>query len=164
MNDARDEVMESKAPTVARLMKQTWETSRSFSTDDLRSLLASCLDRPLVWENLPKMPGPVASITQIPPHEITLRELLARDKPPLPWIKSAKDYAKACLLNPESSVPPEVATVLYFLCIAVALARHKSRISSLSHEALSQGFAWAAAFEWLDADTRRWLHEGRRSL
>jgi hypothetical protein len=164
MNDVNDEVMGSKAPTVARLVKHTWEASHSFSTDDLQSFLVSSLDHPLIWENPQNGTPAVASVTQEPRPETTLRKLLAQDKPPLSRIKSAKDYAKACLLNPESSMPPEVATVLYFLCIAVALARHQARISSLSNEALSQGFAWASAVEWVDADTRRWLNEGQHSL
>jgi hypothetical protein len=48
---------------------------------------------------------------------------------------------------------------LYFLAVAVALAKCGCRISKLSGPALREGIAWARAQPWLDEITRKTLHE-----
>jgi len=81
-------------------------------------------------------------------------DLLAHPNPPLELLKITKDFAKACRLSPNSPMPREIASVLYFTSIAAALVRCRRRITGLTNEALAEGFRWVLSRPWLDAPTR----------
>jgi hypothetical protein len=74
-------------------------------------------------------------------------------------LKITKDFAKACRLSPHSPLPREVASVLYFACIAAAMVRCRRRISGLTNDALTDGLHWVLARPWLDAPTRALVEE-----
>lgn len=113
--------------------------------DHLRSsLTAVVLDRDLV-NSLSSATGPSVA---------TFRELLHHAQPPLDLLYLVKDYAKLIREDPRSHVPPDVAILLYYGCIAVALLRHGRRISSLSDDDLRCGFNWAVRQNWIDDPTR----------
>ena len=91
-------------------------------------------------------------------------ELLAHPNPPLELLKITKDFAKACRLSPNSPMPREIASVLYFASIAAALVRCRRRITGLTNEALAEGFRWVLSRPWLDAPTRSLTEESLHFL
>jgi hypothetical protein len=91
-------------------------------------------------------------------------DLLTHPNPPLELLTVTKDFAKACRLSPRSPVPSEVASVLYFACIAAGLVRCRSRMTRLSDVTLSEGFRWVLARRWLDVPTRDLTAEALKML
>jgi len=81
-------------------------------------------------------------------------DLLAHPHPPIELLKITKDFAKACRLSPHSSLPREIASVLYFASIAAALVRCQRRITGLTNDALTEGLHWVLARPWVDTPTR----------
>ena len=74
-------------------------------------------------------------------------------------LELTKRFPKHCRNHPEHALPEEVATVLYFLALAVALLKCGSRISKLSDAALREGIVWALDQPWLDEGARKTLQE-----
>jgi hypothetical protein len=77
-------------------------------------------------------------------------DLLRHPVPPLDLLEIIKDYAKVASATPNGALPPAVARVLYFACIAAALVRRGTRLSSLAPADLREGFAWVLEQDWVD--------------
>src|SRR3954465_4769755 len=88
--------------------------------------------------DLPKMTDQLASASE-PPIE-TFGDLLSHPRPPIALLERVKDFAKSSRFAQDGPLHPEVATLLYFAAIAVALVRCGARISELDSRALGQGF------------------------
>jgi hypothetical protein len=56
--------------------------------------------------------------------------------------------------HPESGLPREIATALYYISIATALLRMDKRISQLPDADLQRGLRWAQEQKWLDDATK----------
>jgi hypothetical protein len=98
-------------------------------------------------------------------HSIrTFRELFQHPHPPVEFLEATKRFAKRCRNQPESPLPDEITTLLYFLAIVVARTRCGVRISGLDGEALRTGLDWALEQPWLDPTVRELLREGIASL
>jgi hypothetical protein len=76
----------------------------------------------------------------------------------------AKDFAKANMDHPESSLPQEVAAALYYTSIATALVRLEARISQLKDDELRRGLLWAKDQPWVDAPTREILVDAIKKI
>jgi hypothetical protein len=94
----------------------------------------------------------------------SLRDLFAHPHPPLDLLTLVKGFAKSSSEYPDSPYPREVALVLYYASIAVAMLRCHVRITSLTDEQLRDGFDWALGQRWLDEASRQVLTEVRQSL
>ncbi len=86
--------------------------------------------------------------------------LLTHTQPPVELLALVKDFAKRCLSSPLSTVPHDVARVLYFASIASALIRCDQRITVLSDGELAAGMRWCLAQDWLNDDARDVLAAG----
>jgi hypothetical protein len=64
-----------------------------------------------------------------------------------------KDFAKRLMEHPDSPLPRDVASLLYWASIAAGLRHRGVRLSSLEDRKLIEGFAWAAAQTWVDPPT-----------
>jgi hypothetical protein len=84
-------------------------------------------------------------------------ELFHHPTPPLELLALTKDFAKANMNHPESALPGEVATAIYYLSIATAAVRLGERISQLTDADLRRGYAWTCAQHWVDPETKRLL-------
>jgi hypothetical protein len=80
-------------------------------------------------------------------------DLLRHPHPPVDLLMLTKEWAKANRESSESALPPEVAGVLYFACIAAASVRLGRRITSLNDAQLQAGFGWARAQSWVSSET-----------
>lgn len=131
---------------------------RLWRDDELRAMLQHQLTAPLRVDliNMDK-DAAVGVRTLADAQGLTLKsfgDLLAHPHPPIELLKITKDFAKACRLSPHSSLPREIASVLYFASIAAALVRCQRRITGLTNDALKEGLHWVLARPWLDAPTR----------
>lgn len=91
-------------------------------------------------------------------------ELLLHPAPPLELLTLAKDFAKANRSHPDSALPSEIATVLYFATLAAALVRLHCRISRLKDAELMAGFDWCRRQQWLDERLRALLQQAAQVL
>jgi hypothetical protein len=66
-----------------------------------------------------------------------------------------KEFAKRNLYSPLSAIPHEIARVLYFASIGVALSRCGQRITTLKDEEIVAGLTWALSQDWLAEDARQ---------
>ena len=87
-------------------------------------------------------------------------DLFQHSNPPIELLILTKQFAKANINHPDSSLPREVAKVMYYGSIAVALVRCAQRITELDDCSLRQGVEWAIAQTWIDEPTRAVLREG----
>jgi hypothetical protein len=91
-------------------------------------------------------------------------ELLEHASPPVELLEMTKRFAKAHCHQPDSPVPREIATLLYYASIAAALVRCRKRISALDDAALRDGFAWSRQQAWVDERLLRLFDEGLELL
>lgn len=87
----------------------------------------------------------------------TFGDLLRHPTPPLGLLELVKEFAKTSRQAGRRQLPPEVASMLYYLSIGIALLRCDHRLSSLSDADLQEGFRWASAQPWTDEATRNLL-------
>jgi len=94
----------------------------------------------------------------------TFRDLFDHPSPPVSLLRLAKEYGKSHLNHPESPLPPEIASVLYYTSIVVAMVRLGRRLTTLSREDLRDGIQQLLNRTWLDSDIRHLLELGLRRL
>lgn len=98
------------------------------------------------------------------PPPASFGDLLHHPRPPLELLRLTKEFAKASDSRSDNPLPPEVATVLYYAAILVALVRHGRRITALSDSQLLDGLDWVLQQPWLDGRTRDLFAAGRVDL
>lgn len=91
-------------------------------------------------------------------------DLFAHPQPPLELLRLVKEFAKANRSHVESVLPPELASVLYYLAIAAASVRWGGRISALGEHELRRGFDWALGQSWIDRVSRELLERAKQGL
>jgi hypothetical protein len=147
----------------------------AWSADDLAVILRHQLAVPLEfeladwaghpWEGAGDEPPP-------PPRRVedrtilrtTFQELLHHPRPPLEMLRRVKAFAKFAQAQPSTGVPVEVATVLYFAAIVVAMMRCGTSLTTLPPDRVSAGVAWALDQAWLDGPTRELFADANRWL
>jgi hypothetical protein len=87
-------------------------------------------------------------------------DLLRHPQPPIELLEMLKDFAKAHVLHPHSPLPREIATVLYYASILVAMSRCDRQITKLDSDPLSEGVADLLRQEWLDDSMRALFTDG----
>jgi hypothetical protein len=91
-------------------------------------------------------------------------DLLAHPVPPVELLTLTKEFAKGNMDQPDSSLPNEVAAVLYYLSIAAAYVRLGRRISQLNDAELRRGLEWAKGKPWVEPQLQRLLEEALQKL
>ena len=91
-------------------------------------------------------------------------DLFKHPDPPVELLMLTKRFAKVNRNHRDSFLPPEVASLLYFASIVLALTRCGQKITDLDDQALRGGINWAAARPWIDQQTRSLLQEGMEFL
>lgn len=139
----------------------------AWSPADLGPILEHQLAAPLEPDlaTLATTPGSLRKcLAEQRPPVRTFAELLHHPAPALELLDQVKQLAKAHRASADPVLPPEVATVLYYTTLAVALARHGQRLSQLDPATLRDGFTWTLALEWLPALLRPLLQAGQAAL
>jgi hypothetical protein len=85
---------------------------------------------------------------------ITFNDLLTHQDPPIALLRLANEFANSADMRQEDPLPANVATTLYFLTIAAALARHRKNISPMEDSALRRGLKWVQDQSWVGQTMR----------
>jgi WD40 repeat protein/serine/threonine protein kinase len=154
MNLAKRDLSKSDPASLARMMELDMGTKHDWQPDELGSILRHQLDSPLGFDLGNFAPESKEVLDVISPSATiplnTFGDLLRHPHPPLEVLKLVKEFAKANRNNSQSTLPPEIATVIYFAAIVVALMRCGQRITTLDDNALRQGVEWSVAQPWID--------------
>ncbi len=94
----------------------------------------------------------------------TFGELLAHPDPPLEILVLAKNYAKTERGRGAGPALRQIATTLYYACIAAGLRRCREKLTSLTDTEAKQGFEWVLGQPWVDDDTRVLIGNAIRCL
>jgi hypothetical protein len=91
-------------------------------------------------------------------------DLFLHPVPPIELLTLTKDFDKGNMDQPDSSLPNDVAAVLYYVSIAAALVRLDRRISQLSDAELKRGLEWAKGKAWVEPRLLQLLDEAVQKL
>ena len=87
-------------------------------------------------------------------------DLLHHPQPPLELLEMVKQFAKTSRSHPDSPLPREIATLLYYAAIVVAMTRCGRRITNLDDQGLKEGIGWVLSQTWVDEPTKDIFKEG----
>ncbi len=87
----------------------------------------------------------------------TFDQLLHHPRPPLSLLKLCKRFARDNRFSAGGSLPDEVATVIYYAAVVVALGHYGERITTLSHSEIQRGVCWIMGRRWVSKKTRKLL-------
>ncbi|MGD2111624.1 MAG: hypothetical protein PVI86_19785 [Phycisphaerae bacterium] len=135
------------AEELAKLLRAGDVDAATWTPEERRQLLLELFAKPLP----PGRAGTGRSPGPLPPIGETLRS----NSPPLPLLDAIKGYAKALREDPESGIPPDVATYVYYAAIATAIRWHGKPLTSLDTEALTKGFSWCLECPWVSPPFRK---------
>ena len=164
----KTDLTKSDSRSLATLFDLRTKTEPAWSPDDLAGMLQHQLDAPLEFDlsttndkTAGKLQTVYATQTNAPR---TFRELFSHPKPPVALLKSVKDFAKKHRNDPDSPIPKEIATILYFASVAIASTRCRQRITTLTGDQLRDGVKWAIAQPWVNEATRSLFQESLRRI
>jgi hypothetical protein len=168
MNRAANmKILESDPKHLATLIGDGDIGERIWQADELAAILRHQLTTPLHVDlgGASGAAGPLQQAAEA--RGLLLKsfgDLLQHRQPPVGLLKLMKDFAKACGLSPDSTMPREISSVLYFASIIAAMTRCSRRITRLDHDALRRAVDWALKQPWLDDTTRALFLEGQQYL
>jgi hypothetical protein len=135
---------------------------------ELRNILQHQLESLLEFDLSRNDPPPIApprpdNPAADPPIR-TFGDLFRHPRPPLELLIRVKQFAKSAHADPNATLPPEIASFLYYGAIAAALVRLGTRITTLPDDALAQGFRTLSPRDWLDDANRTLLIDAARLM
>jgi len=162
------DVYRTDSKHLAELIGLRNEGARLWSAEELGAMLRhqwnSLLDFDLGDVTPDAKATLVASRVNTSEPSQTFADLFRQPHPPVSLLKLAKEFGKRHRTDPESPLPREISTLLYYLSIVVALARCNERITELTDADLRKGIEWAIAQPWMDDATRALLQEGMKRM
>lgn len=156
------------AKELAELMATGWENTRLWRPEELAAIFRHQMSAPMLVD-LGSFDAPTATKlkTLSDAQGLLLKsfaDLFNHPAPPLELLQLVKNFAKANVDHPESGLPGEIASALYYASIAAALVHLDTRISQLPDADLRRGFRWLQEQPWLDENTKGLLAEARKKL
>ena len=152
-------VFDTDRKQLATLLNLAPDTERIWRDEDLGAILRHQLSAPIQVDLINLERGLALKVRNLAESQgLVLKsfaDLFQHPNPPVELLKITKDFAKACRLSPNSPLPREIASVLYFASIAAALVRCRRRITGLSNDAIREGLHWVLARHWIDAPTSK---------
>jgi hypothetical protein len=166
--DSSAALLKSRANKLAALMATGEERTTLWRADELAAIFRHQLSAPVVVD-LGSFDARTATRlrTLSEAQGLLLKsfsDLFHHPSPAKELLELVKDFAKTNLDHPESGLPTEIASVLYYTTIAAALVHLNERISKLSGADLQNGLRWAQEQTWLDEKTRGLLAEASNKL
>ena len=90
----------------------------------------------------------------------TYGRLVREPDPPIEALHLVKQFAKSGRAQRGALLPPEVATVLYYISIIVAQDRCDARITSLGDATVAEGRRWMLAQPWISGEIKAMISGG----
>jgi hypothetical protein len=169
MDPAEDRLRASPQHLV-RLLEVGGSTTQDWRPEEFREILRHQLSAPVwldvPWTN-PGAPEPSAPTgeAEIAGREIgSFDELFHHPAPPLGLLRLTKDFAKSNWNHPQSTLPGEIAALLYYESIVAAWIHGGEHISQLSDDELRKGVEWVLSQNWVDDSTRELFVEALACL
>jgi hypothetical protein len=158
--DRSDIPAESHSPTGSRVNPR-----RVWQPHELGAILHHQLSAPLqveLGELRLGIAGPGTGEAGI--SLMSFGELLHHSSPPVQVLEMMKDVAKCSLSIPNALLPAEVATVLYFCSILIAMARCGQSITTLGRDSIINGGEWILAQAWVEPSLKALCQETLNQL
>jgi hypothetical protein len=167
-SDSSSALLKNRATRLAALMATGEEHAQLWRADELAAMFRHQLSAPILVD-LGSFDSRTASRlrTLTDAQGLLLKsfaDLFHHPSPAKELLETVKEFAKANLDHPESGLPTEIASALYYTSIAAALVRLNERISKLSDADLQNGLRWAHQQSWLDDDTKTLLAEASKKI
>jgi hypothetical protein len=154
-------VFKSRANKLASLMASGGERSRLWRPEELAAIFRHQMSAPMAVDLGAFDARTAARLKTLSEAQRLLLksfgDLFLHPAPALELLEMVKDFAKANVDRPESGLPGEIATALYYASIAAALVRLDTRISQLSDADLQRGLRGTLGQSWLDDATKELL-------
>ena len=139
---------------LAKLLGSDQTTQPSWSVQEIEAIFRHQLGTPLQVELATLPDAEVISLTALADSQglllKSIGDLLNHPHPPVKLLAMLKDFAKRLMEHPDSPLPREVASLLYWSAIASGLSRGNVRLTSLDTEQLLAGLRWAASQPWVE--------------
>jgi hypothetical protein len=166
--DSSSALIKSRATRLAALMASGDEHRHLWRPDELAAMFRHQLSAPILVD-LGSFDARTANRlrTVTDAQGLLLKsfaDLFHHPSPAKELLETVKEFAKANMDHPESGLPAEIASALYYTSIAAALVHLNERISRLSDADLQSGFRWAQQQTWLDEATRGLLREASAKI
>jgi hypothetical protein len=166
--DSSAALTKGRAKELAALMSTSDESSPLWGADELAALFRHQMSAPVLVDLGSFDPRTATQLKTLAEAQGLLlssfADLFNHATPPLQLLQLVKDFAKANMDHPESGLPREIATALYYTSIAAALLRLDKRISQLPDAELQRGFKWVQEQKWLDDKTKGLVAEVLKKL
>jgi len=159
--DSSTAVFKSQAKALAALMASGEERARLWRPEELAAIFKHQISTPMEVDLGGFDPRTATRLKLVSEAQGLLLksfdDLFHHATPPLELLEMVKDFAKANLEHPESGLPAEIASALYYASIASALVHLNLRITRLSDGELRRGLVWTREQGWLDDRTKELL-------
>jgi len=166
--DSAAAVFKSRPKSLATLMEVGVGHPRLWRPEELAAIFRHQMSAPVLVDLGGFDPATAAKLrTLSEAHGLLLKsfaELFRHPSPPLELLELTKNFAKANLDHPESTLPGDIASALYYASIATALVRLNERISQLKDEDLRRGLALVKEQAWIDEEIRALLAKAIEKL
>src|ERR1700722_17970456 len=159
--DSSAALFKSRAKELAALMASSDERGQLWRADELAAMFRHQMSAPMLMDLGSFDPRTASQLKMLSAAQGLLLssfgDLFNHPTPPIQLLQLVKDFAKANMDHPESGLPSQIATALYYACIAAALVHLDARISQLPGADLRNGLRWASEQVWLDEKTKALL-------
>jgi len=167
-SDSSAAVFKGRAKDLAALMATGEECSHLWHADELAAIFRHQISTPMLVDLDNFDPHAAARLKMASEAQgLVLKsfaDLFHHSAPPVELLKLVKDFAKANVDHPESGLPSEIASALYYISIAAAMVHLDTRISRLPDAELRRGLAWTREQPWLDEITQALLTNALHKL
>ena len=166
--DSVGAVFKGPPKSLAMLLQAGAEEARLWRREELGAIFRHQLSAPILVDLGGFSPGAAGRLKALSAGQSLLlksfADLFHHATPPVELLQLTKDFAKANMDHPDSSLPPQIAAALYYASIAAALVRLDARISQLKDCELRKGLDWARGQEWIDGATKELFDQALEKL
>ena len=151
--DSAGALSKSAPKSLAAFLAAGAERARLWRPDELGAIFRHQMAAPILVDLAGFDPATASRLKTLSDAQNLLLksflDLFLHPVPPLELLSLTKDFAKINMDHPDSSLPREIAAVLYYASIAAAFVRLDKRISQLTDADFQRGLAWAKAQSWI---------------
>jgi len=166
--DSAGALFKSAPKSLAAFLAAGQERARLWLPEELGAIFRHQLSAPILVDLAGFDPATATRLKNLTQAQGLLLssflDLFTHPVPPIELLTLTKDFAKANMDQPESSLPGDIAAVLYYASIAAALVRLDRRISRLGDAEYKRGLEWAIGRPWVEAPIRLLLNEALQKL
>jgi hypothetical protein len=165
LDDTTAAVFRSDPERLARVFALADDARPNYRAEELGAILHHQLSTPVEFDLASLEPGSrrllrAAAACGDGGGIRTFGDLFRHAHPPIPLLVLTKTFAKSHLSHPDSPLPAEIATVLYYASLTATAVRCGRQITDLTRAQLDHGLAQLLDQPWLDPDLRTLFEAG----